>query len=414
MNEKHDGQASVPIFDGVFVEEDWSYVNHTQIVDSSKFFDSDTNIITGFNFRLDALLNGGIIFKRAGKKMQSEAKDWFSQKFSKFMRDVVRSRWCYGFAACAWLPHAQYGGIPVVLDLTQLQTRMKHNIFGETQYRYFWQPTNGAVAIMEVKDVITFTWDSPDADGNLRSMVPMLVPDYMHELMLMNYSLIAAKSCATPPMIVEQEKDQYDKDNIRVPSARTPRELGLTKGRDGPTGDASMSIDSINHTKDYMDRVQPSITDAVLTNIGAVAQVPYFSGMFRLEQGRHYVAPTLPQGPQQLLEFRVARQERAFSLMGVPLAMVSNNTSTGGNKLASSQNPNSFVVFDNSQQALKLELINVMKSLFYSIHLQAHLDEYLQHTPAKEWNMDGARKASEVTIELPSVSLTDPFDPRTM
>jgi len=41
--------------------------------------------------------------------------------------------------------------------------------------------------------------------------------------------------------------------------------------------------------------------------------------------------------------------------------------------------------------------------MFYSIHLKAHLQEYLATTPQKEWNTADAADSAEVVVEMPSM-----------
>lgn len=409
---KLNGHGLVAPFDDIFHEEGWKSIDSEQIDRSFKFFDADPNVITGYNFRMDALLNGGIIFKRKGKEMKGEARDWMNIEFSKHARQILRNRWCAGFVACAWMPDNKYVGRPIVLDLTQLSIRYRLTIFGESQFRYFYQPTNGQNGMVEIQDVITHIYDPPDRMGNLRSLIQLLSADLVQETLINYYSVVAMKGRALPVMITERDREVYDKDNIRAPLAQTPQQLGVTMGSKtlsrmgddlGDSGpDRSMAI--INQTEQYYTQLNPAMSTPIVDSVGAMMQVPYFSQHFKLEQGRKFTAAPMPDGPtDMLLNFRVARQERAFSLMGVPLAMVSNNTSTGGSKIAQGTNPNTFVLFDNAQMALKLDIINAIKTMFYSIHLQVHLEEYLTETDPKLWNHKDAAKSAEVVVEIPSM-----------
>jgi hypothetical protein len=57
----------------------------------------------------------------------------------------------------------------------------------------------------------------------------------------------------------------------------------------------------------------------------------------------------------------------------------------------------------NAQASLKQQLISVAKSMYYSIHLKAHLTEYLaQENPAK-YSPEGMAESAEVDIVLPSI-----------
>lgn len=407
--------VSVPPFDEVFQDREWTTVDMAQIQDASKFFDSDPNVKTGFNFILNALLNGGIMFKRKGHSIKASAKEWMSIHFCKFIRAVMHSRWCYGFAACAWVADEQYGGKPTVLDLTQLVVKYKLSIYGEPMFKYFYQPPNGSFAMQEVMDVMTFSWDNPDQWGNLRSLILLLIPDHMQEIVLSYYEMVAMKGRAMPPMITEKDKETHDKDNVRVPVVRAfadaQRErmggAAASSTKDG-TDRSDTSYALYQNTQHHFSRTQPTMVDPIMSNMQSVSQVPYFSSHLRLQEGRHFVSAPLPEGPTNLLEFRIARQERAFNVMCVPIALISSNTSTGtkrhqGSGQDASQQSGSFQMFDQSQQALKLELINIIKTMYYSIHATSHLSEYLNQTPTKEWSNEAAAKYMEIEVEMPSL-----------
>ena len=408
------GSFPVPPFDEVFESEDWITIPTLQVQNALTFFDADPNVITGFNFRMDALLNGGIIFKRQGKVLKDEAKHWLSSQFSALSREILRYRWCVGFVACAWVPDEKYNGRPIVLDLSQIEIRYKRSIFGESDFRYFHQPTNGSRGMLEIKDVTTFTFDPPDRFGNLRSIIPLLAPDLMHENVVAYYDLVAMKGRALPVMVTEKDREIYDKDNISVPLARSPHEMGLSLGGGYPTkpteanGSTDQSMQIIHHTEQYYENTAPTMSAPIMNSVESLMRVPYFQSHIKLDQGRRFINAPQPTGPADLLQFRVARQERAFSLMGVPLSMISNNASMGGGgggggSKKEDNNQHTFVMFDNSQQSLKLELISCIKSLFYSINMKAQLTEYLTDTHPSKWNAKDAAESAEVTVEIPSM-----------
>ena len=67
MLSKAAAAVSVPVFDELFDQSGVVTVDRSQMIDCKKFFDSDPNVQTGFEFRLGALLNGGIVVKRKGQ-----------------------------------------------------------------------------------------------------------------------------------------------------------------------------------------------------------------------------------------------------------------------------------------------------------------------------------------------------------
>jgi hypothetical protein len=179
-------------------------------------------------------------------------------------------------------------------------------------------------------------------------MMMLLAQDYLHESMLSYYSLVAAKGRALPVLITTKDRDVYDRDNIAAPTARTPDQIrqGLLANEDETQENPDKSNQVLNFTEDLYNRAQPAMTDTMLTNIAAFMKMPHYSATYQLAQGRNHVAAQMPEAPADLLAFRIARQERAFSLMGVPLAMVTNSTSNGGGKMSQGENSNSFILFE--------------------------------------------------------------------
>jgi hypothetical protein len=93
--------------------------------------------------------------------------------------------------------------------------------------------------------------------------------------------------------------------------------------------------------------------------------------------------------------------------MGIPIALLTNSTPSSHRKYTSNSNDgrhsSSFVLFENAQQHLKQDVLAVVKTMFYSIHLKTHLEEYLENTEPKKWSAEEAAKSAEVSIELPSL-----------
>jgi hypothetical protein len=394
----------VPIMDELSPNmNEYVEVNQQQLCRNANFFDNDPNVKTGFNFRMDALLNGGIIFKRKKHKMSTAMHDFMSAEFTTFLREVVRNWWYAGYCAVIWHQHDKFVGKPDCLNLTQIRTLRPRSIFHSNQkkFRYFYQPQNGKTAELEIHNVMTFIRDGPDQSGNLRSLIGLLQQDQIHEDMIQYYSLIAMKGRAMPIMVTEKEKKQYDHDSIKAPTARAYADI---YGDQQEEEDSNIQDHLVTRqTQAFYGNNQPTMTGVFAQNASILQDMPFFSSTYQLTEGRKFVSAPRPEGPEAyLLLFRVARQERAYALMGVPLAMVSNSSSTSHSKLQT-QNSNSFVLFDNSQQSLKLELIAVAKTMFYSIHLAAFAAEYRESTPPKERNPQGEAEECEITVEMPSI-----------
>ncbi len=383
----------------------WVTVDRRQLLDCTLFFQNDPNVQTAHSFRLGALLNGGIVIKRKGKTMTGAAKDFTTKEFTRFLNEVVCNWWTCGFAACVWEEHPKFGGVPRCLDLTQVITRYNKNIFGHPTARYFYEPREGYKAEVEIENVLTQWFTPPDSSGNVRSLMMLLAQDALTEQIMQHFYLVAMKGRALPVLITELERPVYDRDAISAPTARTPEQIraGTLSGEDDTQENPDKSNQVIANTEQFYDRTNPAMTDTFLSSIAAVQRMPHYAATYQLAQGRKQTTAQMPEAPADLLAFRIARQERAFSLMGVPLAMVTNATSAGGSKMSQGENSNSFILFENSQSTLKQQLIAVATQMFYSINLLAHLQEYVAHTKPEDYNAEDMAASAEVTIVLPSM-----------
>jgi hypothetical protein len=94
-----------------------------------------------------------------------------------------------------------------------------------------------------------------------------------------------------------------------------------------------------------------------------------------LSEGRKYVKHTIPEGPG-VIKVQQARMERVFTLLLVPLAMVTQTSSVGGKR---SMNENVLLLFNNARKLMKQKLINYMHSMFALIYEQ----HYTMHALAE-------------------------------
>jgi hypothetical protein len=369
------------------------------------FLDADPNVQTAMHFRMDAILNGGILFTRNGNTASSIYSEFLTQTYSKLARDIIRQRWATGIVSIACVPHKQHKGVPVCVDQRNFEIRMYTDLLGRQTFRYFIQGSHQEK--IEVRNISTYVYSAPNTDGSLRSLMGLLQSDYIQEQHLTICDMIATKNRAMPIMITEIQAEKYNPQEITA--AMTPEQnkvreqQRLEKLKQNNAFVLPVKMQSHNYLRGVLDQAGDSVSE----KLDPIFNYPFYSSHAKLDQGRTFVAAPLPEAPgEQLLKFRVARQERAYTLLGVPLAMVSNNTSTGGTKIggaASSSNPNSFVLFDNAQQALKKDLINIMQAVINRIQMPSLVDKYLQDTKPSEIDLDECEVKCTIKVELPSV-----------
>ena len=250
-----------------------------------------------------------------------------------------------------------------------------------------------------IPNVTTYTFDPPDRNGDLRSMMSKLRADYTHECVMTYFDSVAIKNRSMPLMVTQSERKPHDPDNLMSPLA-TKLDQEKNANTDQPV---QVGIGRIKQgAVQYQQRVQPSLQDAmdVTMALTDLIQSPLYSEHMDLAEGRTFVAPPLPEGPGELLlKFRAARTERTFTIMGVPMAMLSRESSTLAGKsdigkkqgAATDAHLNTFLLYQNSQQALKTDISNILTDIFNSIYL-----------PVAKPSSTKAQ-GTTVTLEIPSI-----------
>ena len=102
--------------------------------------------------------------------------------------------------------------------------------------------------------------------------------------------------------------------------------------------------------------------------------------------------------------------ERTFTVMGVPIAMLSRESSPissgSSNKksTASDAHLNTFLLFQNSQQALKSDIASVLTDLMRMVYEGVMVAHYCATTPKNKWNAgDAFSTRTNITLQIPSV-----------
>lgn len=400
-------QSCPPLDECINEHDGWNELDHVVLSQNLFFYDTDPNVKEAREIRQGSLLNGGIMIRKGKASAKGPWKKWISEQMEHVVVECERQLHANGFVGCSWIPHPHFPGQPVVIDVTQVSVLYHLSPFSIPQCKYYQRGFDGKM--YEITNVQTFYRDPPDANGNIRSLISRVRSDYVHELALSTLELMAAKNRALPVMITTQQLEKHDSNTLTSPMTRSANEAAKqtdTAGKDASVQNITSYEPVMNRMAAFYDKMRPSTFSMdEADHLQHLICAPYFSGHTKLESGRLFVPAPLPEGPGDLhLKFRAVRRERIFTLMGVPIAMVTRETSTGANKIKDgAQNPHTFIIFENAQQALKHEMLGILYNLFYAIHTPAMLSVYLEETPEDKWNAQDAIAATEVVIEIPSI-----------
>jgi len=416
-----------------FFDEKYVTLDPHEIEHGFDIFDTDPNIKMAFNISMNAVLGGSILFSRKNKKLEKHAEQWYSNTYMDWCRKITRSIWSTGFAASVWLEDDEFVGRPVVLDLKQFDIRYWLDIY--SQPHFFFVPKIGLgtanwyvpyfdeiakpqrnLGRIPLDDVLVFIENLPTMDGDITSPILNLAADIIFEQHLYECTMAANNLNKNPVVMTQPVRENYDTDNVQsmtnpdVAATDDVVRKGETRTHaNGVTTDSVSEATSIklwihqrtmNSTSSSDAASEEKLTNffrKLMVNRSTQGMIPY-----NIPEGRQYVKQQMAIPPEHFLEFRVARQERVFTQFGVPMAMVSNQNSTGKTGL----NENAIIVFRNSQKQLQQYLLRYIEEQYKAIYGPHHLIDHIKDNPdMSDSDMRNVRKllhdSMDIVISMP-------------
>lgn len=406
------------------IRKQYRQLNYQSIVDLLTFFDTDINVRTAFNIRMDALLAGSILFvkKKNERKFSTfadsssiDSENWYAQTYSQFCREVVRMLWTVGFCPCTFVPDAAYVARPIVLSVEHVDILYRNDAYGQPQFLYYEKDELTPTERKPMPNVHTFFWPDciPTRYGELRSYMTALIPDTAYEETLQVCDMMATIVRSNPPLVSEQMLEKYDTENIGDGINRN-RSLRLGGGA-APEVPTESTVDTKNHAVETASEVRQVQATLALMNANNTNKLQsIFSNRldrrytkvplpeYKLDTNRHYVKHILAEGPGELmLKAQLQRTERVMTLLGVPMAMLTESSSTKGRRALSES---SMQLFNNSQRLLKQQLISYMSQMYSMIYSWKHATEFVVNSKDDEVISEKEiEEATKVDIMMPGL-----------
>lgn len=88
-----------------------------------------------FNIAIRRLVGSGLLISQGGKRITGPEEEFYNFQLIKWMADLLKSMWMFGFAVCVAQPHDLYGGVPIVLDMSMLRIKVAVDITGARHYK---------------------------------------------------------------------------------------------------------------------------------------------------------------------------------------------------------------------------------------------------------------------------------------
>ena len=377
--------------------------------------DNDDTVQVVRNVFNSTLFSGGVHMKRGDASMDDTSARWYSQTYCSFGEALDRSLTAVDFAACSWIPHNQYVGVPTVLDMKKIHILYRKDVYSQGHFVFFEKMGVGSGGFLDsmhkngslgtskamykyIPGVVVYhDGRFPDENGTFSSKMTLLDRDRTLDNNNMFSQYTANIQRASPPVFLEAVTQAHDPNALT--STIQPGVSYLLGDGTGPAGyhmkSESLSNDSseaaqrnaetfarkqhlyatvlLEHGKEGLDRVSNMAKNQIdLMSDNGMRQI-------YLDEGRRYVSPQMPEGPGQFtIDFRVAKLEMTCLLLGMPLSMVSQSSSLGGK---TSMNENSFTIFTHTQKRKKQLLLSFMHDMYERIYAPHHALQRLESTP---------------------------------
>jgi hypothetical protein len=384
-------------------------------------FQADDCIRTVASIYFDMLFSGGVSFERDSYNMDDTAKRWFSATWQAWFADVERNKKCVGFAACRVVPHPQYVGKPICLDLTQCLVLYRLDVNSIPHFVFFEVVSDPAAMLSTlppthnnntnhsfmnyryIPNVVVYVDQPPTKEGAITSIIASLAVDLDINYTLKEAVKLATRNRAAPPLVTEAVRL---KPNVSDPAS---------KHQQGGVGMAALYGDgSKPNDEDQEDSQEAARANATVARyyepqeqhspMNAIYERQRYEysralGMYgdrglhvAERMARHWVSRVAADGIKEhplsygrtvgrqleaqspdalFIAFRPARNERVLNAFGIPMGMLSQTSSLGdGSK--QSQDANSFVVFLASQKRKREQLLECAYSMYDRIFAHHH------------------------------------------
>ena len=434
LNQSINSTTNVEI-DNAFklLPENWIVLDENMITYLFQAYDYDPDIRALSTIKLDAILASDILIDGIGvsknlNKYQIMAQ---SNMWKQWCASVYRSILSVGFAGVSFKENLDTNElIPIVLDLTQLNIYYYLDVYNMPHMRYFLASTYEPV---ELENILSLWCDLPTKDGQFTSKLSILLSDAIFESNLMNFALQAYKKRANPPLITERLTPFYNlqpyetseqaatlfnnnsgnNNNFYNGDAIPGQQNDITstnlfnKISNDPNHQMSEATKSImmEHQYNLIKTLNSGYSNALYQ---AQSYLNRISGKFEndlrfnqiyLEPGRKLTRPNEPNAPETLMPFRLARLERVGAILGVPVSLLTTDTSTSHAKLNAGNNPNSLLLFENSVRTMKYLLCGYIETLYkFMFARDIAINTILNTEPNKHINFNNLNKEKNIHV----------------
>lgn len=325
---------------------------------------------------LSQVLGGGFEFEIGNRLVSGAHHDAMNVLWDRFVRQMMRSMWLYGFASVGLKEHEGLGWVPYTVDMETVEVYLKRYVDGTAEYILVdHSRKHAATHPMQprvLENVQTFEMDPPTFSGELRSVAHHIIAKYEEIRFMVEANAIAVKKAACPTVYLENTEPPVTDDqglfNVGgISDAAMHKDiLGMQNSLARVTAIVENSLGSglqavkqegLASSYSAAKNIRSSLLNHPLLNQSLQGRtddpVVYLPRNYRVARTTEAKAPS---GMQDTLE---SYEEIVGSLLGVPRSFFSQfSNSKSGN------NPDARLTFRSAQRRLKQFLVHLLSELF--------------------------------------------------
>jgi hypothetical protein len=389
----------------------WKEIDSSKIAQALLFYDTDRVVQDAVNMKLNHILGGGISFKRRAHRMNPAAARWHSRTYVDILRQIYRYGLSCGFAAQSYKPHAEYIGEPILLDLARVEIYVLTDLWGSSHFKFFQAQAMSAGASMadddsnlEIEHVTIIPFNLPTAEGRIRSIADMLLPDYLTEIDLQDYTVMACKLKCFPPLVTELHEQKTNTSQQQLYSS-----YGVNPALGGADGDAAGASASANARLESDRAVKQALREfnsgaKPVDGIGSNGMhAAMYSNQVFIDKDRAVARVESAQEPNRYIEFSQKRRDDVFAFFSIPPGVVA--PSGGSSQKSSASSMNSMTVFINDQKQLKNRFLGIVQDMNASIATNQYILDGVMEGLSKRQRRDAGdiKLEAEIEVEMPGI-----------
>jgi hypothetical protein len=424
-------------FPGNLGLEGYVEVNADDIANNLSLFETDgEGVGAAFDMLCNSLLAGNILFQSKNgpdKSSRFESDEAAADWRSKIFHEVTKKAFLYLKAVRFVVYDAiddeenqnAYGRKPVIFDPRDLIIYFKRDVYQRISTRIFERmrsPTNawlsllgggGAQPMKELTTAVIHWAAPPMPDGTLSNSMKQVWKNMSFEDFLWSRSVVATDQRANPVVATQQVEQKVDDNKLFLgnpaDSSGGPMSLHLGDGkRPGMMtgGQYNSLLQAAQKVGVAPNQQQPQQQTSGSSKMEVDDVGGYSLKHYKLPSHRQYVKTNLPESPiDAYFAFRIARKEAIFQIFGIPLAMVSQQSSLGQK---TSMNENARTAYEDTQKSIKQMLIPIIKDIYRHTLADSHALDHLT-----KWAQDGGeteRDEKSIARHLETKMFKDSID----